>query len=94
VCLTPLFQLSHPIKERKDKMNKDNAYVVATHRVISENDTLPNPYKYIADNKWTVTDNEKEARRVSLETAKKWVDGLSKVDGYFATYFLASEFFK
>jgi hypothetical protein len=75
-------------------MNKDIAYVVATRRIISENDTLPNPYKYVSNDKWTTTDNEKEGRRVSLETAKKWVDGLNKVDGYFATYFLASEFLK
>lgn len=71
-------------------MNKnDNAYVVAVCKI---DDTVPNPWKYICSDGWTMTENEHSAKRVDLETAAKWSLALLEVPGYRVTYFLASEF--
>ncbi len=73
-------------------MSKDNAYIVG----IKSASGIPLPWDYICNDKWTIpysiTENEKEAKRMSLRKAKKLVENVIAKGYYQATYFLASEF--
>jgi hypothetical protein len=71
-------------------MNTDNAYIVAASKEKENHDF--GPWKYLADNDFTMTDEERRAKRVDFGEARYWVSIIEKINGYKATYFVASEF--
>jgi hypothetical protein len=72
-------------------MRIDKAYIVGATKINPVLDSR-NPWEYICGDNWTMTHDEKNAKRFNLGDARMFVKAIEKSSKYRAAYFLGSEF--